>query len=78
MSAVFGDVNARLHARLPDENTFMGPHVFGKGVEYARDSVPGSNRDHMVEFCTSLGFCIADIFNTPKLMHRITFGEVWS
>ena len=51
---IMGDLNANLHARKEDEEEHIGPHIFGKGMEFLRNkehNTPANittNREYLV------------------------------
>ena len=55
---VFGDLNARLHRRLPSEEDIFGDYVF----ETRSRMELGSNRELLVELCTSFALAAANTF----------------
>jgi len=60
---IYGDMNARLHARLDTETDIMGKHVFGRGENFLehnanQDSI--DNRFRFVELCKTNGLVITN------------------
>lgn len=60
---VYGDFNARLHARLPGEENVMEQHVFGRGRDIIRQNEEHNpqvalSRRLLVDFCIVHGYKI--------------------
>ena len=36
-TVVMGDLNTNIHARKVEEEGHIGPHIFGRGLEFLRD-----------------------------------------
>ena len=74
---IIGDFNARLHARLPDEHRFIGPHVFGRGLTYLQqmNDATFENRSMFVEFCIDNDLWVANSFFQKPPSSQITFRE---
>jgi len=74
---IAGDFNARLHARLPDENGILGPHVFGRGLAYIQQmSDPtAENRRFFTEFCIEHDLLVSNTFFQKPAQQQITFRE---
>ena len=49
---VIGDTNIRWHGRYTEEENILGPHIFGKGLDYL-DGHQHENRDFGVNFLHS-------------------------
>ena len=50
---IIGDFNARLQARCPGEESYIGEFVFGRGKEYIATQHPRTteNRELFMEYC---------------------------
>ena len=47
---ILGDLNVRLQGRKPTEHDTLGPHVYGRGKQYANTG-PERNRNLYINFC---------------------------
>jgi len=73
---VFGDFNARIHAKLDHEHMF-GPHIFGRGRKYLHftsDEV-AENRYMFLIFCASCDLKVMNTFFQKVPENQFTFRE---
>ena len=70
---IFGDLNARIGQRRPNEGAVLGAHCFGREAVH-KVEVP--NRDLLYEFCLGLGLIIANTFLPGDDHARVTYFEV--
>ena len=70
MKLVMGDLNARIHRRLPGEDDFLGDFVFGSSGA----NLPlGSNRELLLELCASDSLCVSNTFFDHSAENQVTF-----
>ena len=70
---VFGDLNARLHDCLPGEEDVIGDFVFRTGRAAVELS---SNRELLVELCTSHSLAVANTFLDTPQEGRVTYRNL--
>ena len=73
LKVICGDLNARLHKRLPGEEVHMGEFMYGNPNATLR---PGSNRDLLMEACVSLDLVIANTLHEVPPREQVTFFAV--
>ena len=71
---VMGDINTRLQARRQAENDVIGPHIFGRGVNFIKDD-PELNRSLAIDFCRQRDFLFANTFKQPNNAMRPTYRD---
>ena len=71
---VLGDWNVRLQGRKANEQDVLGPHVYGKGVLYAKTG-PERNRDLYINLLKSTDSCDVLTYKTPNLLHQVTYRD---
>ncbi len=71
---IMGDINTRLQARRLAENDVLGPHIFGKGVNFIKDD-PDLNRSLALDFCRQRDFLFANTFKQPNNAMRPTYRD---
>ena len=69
---ISGDFNARIGSQRPGEGDIVGPFGFGRAAVHRVD-VP--NRDLLLEFCTDLGYVVANTFEDVPDEQKVTFME---
>ena len=73
MKLVIGDLNSRLHKRLPGEERFIGGYVFGdRGINLELNS----NRKVLLEFCAAHDIFVANTFFNHPVSKQVTFRNV--
>ena len=72
-----GDMNARLHYRFHSEEDVLGPHVFGRGVDYLGTVADPTleNRLMFISFCKHRGLNVLNTFFRKRPCHQCTFRE---
>ena len=70
---IYGDFNARLHRRNPDEEDFIGPYVFGN-LNASFDAE--SNRELLLEQCRALEYRIGNTFFNHDPQHQVTYYDL--
>ena len=73
MRLVFGDLNARLHIRLPGEEDLIGDFVYETGRAATERN---SNRELLVELCTSHSLAIVNTFLNVPIESRVTYRNL--
>ena len=68
----FGDMNARIGQRYPGEEAYLGDFCFGREAVHKVDV---SNRDLLVEFCTSQGLMVANTLLLGLPHQKATYHE---
>ena len=71
---ILGDWNIRLQGRKANEQDVLGPHVYGKGVLYAKTG-PERNRDLYINLLKSTDSCDVLTYKTPNLLHQVTYRD---
>ena len=69
---IFGDFNARIGKRRPNEEGILGEHCFGREAVH-RVEVP--NRDLLLEFCISNSYIIGNTFLPGDAAQKVTYFE---
>jgi hypothetical protein len=69
-----GDINTRLQARRLAENDVIGPHIFGRGVNYIKDDAD-LNRSLAIDFCRQRGFLFVNTFKQPNNALRPNYRD---
>ena len=75
---IFGDMNAKLQVRLPEETSIIGKHVFGKGMaglENANDDTL-DNRFRMMDFCQEQGLVVMNTMFEKEKKKQVTRKEL--
>ena len=67
---IFGDLNSRICSRLPDEDSCFGAHVFQNP---SANLCLGSNRELLLECCTTYDLAVANTFFEHPDEEKITF-----
>lgn len=70
---VLGDMNARLQCRFPGEEDIMGPYIFESPATILNAE---SNRNHLVELCTTHDLMIANTLFNERPENMITCYNV--
>ena len=73
LKMVLGDLNSRLHKRLAGESSFIGDFVFGNAQAHLEHN---SNRDLLVEFCTSHDAVISNTFFDNPPERQVTYRSL--
>ena len=67
---IYGDMNARLQARLDTEHDILGKHVFGRGQKILEHNSPKEaidNRFRFIDFCKADNFLVMNtMFEKPS------------
>ena len=70
---VFGDCNARLHAKLDSDPYFIGPHIFGDGrANFDTDS----NRSLLLELCECCRLIVGNTFFPQPANKQVTYYNI--
>ena len=69
---ILGDWNVRLQGRKTYETGVLGPHVYGKGVLFAKPG-PERNRDLYINLLKSTDSCDVFTYKTPNLLQQVTY-----
>ena len=70
---VFGDCNARLHAKLDSDPYFIGPHMFGDGrANFDTDS----NRSLLLELCECCRLIVGNTFFPQPANKQVTYYNI--
>ena len=69
-----GDFNVRLQGRNTLEHTVLGPHIFGKGMEFAQRK-PNDNRTLYLNLLRGHDSVDCMSFKTPNLKQQVTFRD---
>jgi len=75
---VLGDFNARMHARLPQEDVIAGTYIFGRGMNFLSNNIsPPSleNRCMFVEFCIDNSLVVGNTLFQKPPQKQITYRE---
>jgi exonuclease III len=67
---IAGDLNTRLHARMPGEEQVIGPHVYGLGPLHVQEHM--KNRKHLMAMCHAEELCVAHTFKATKIEQQVT------
>eukprot|EP00972_Heterocapsa_arctica_P055784 8228470-Heterocapsa_arctica.AAC.1 len=68
---ILGDFNAQLHTRKEGEETYIGPHIFGKGADFllAKENLQGEkvfNRNYLIDLLREHDLRVMNtFFNKP-------------
>ena len=73
LKVICGDLNARLHKRLPGEETHVGEFMYGNPNA---PLWPGSNRDLLMEACVSLDLVIGNTLHEATPREQVTFFAI--
>ena len=71
---VLGDFNVRLQGRKPADQEFLGPHVYGRGSQYAKTG-PERNRNLYMNLLQSTESCDAMSFKCPNLLEQVSYRD---
>ena len=71
---VIGDFNVRLQGRNTLEHAVLGPHIFGKGMEFAQRK-PNDNRTLYLNLLHGHDSVDCMSFKTPNLKQQVTFRD---
>ncbi|CAE7830803.1 rnhA [Symbiodinium sp. CCMP2592] len=71
---IIGDMNVRLQGRSSQETQELGPHVYGKGRQFAQRK-PEDNRTLYMNMLTGHSAVDVMTFKTPNLKHHITYRD---
>ena len=71
---VLGDFNVRLQGRHRDEHSFLGPHIYGKGLLHIKND-EGSNRKLYTSLLDRLQLSDALTFKQPQLLRHVTYRD---
>ena len=67
---IFGDLNSRLHTRLPGEEAYIGDYVFG---DPSANLGLSSNRELLLELCASYDLTVSNTFFSKPWEKQVTF-----
>ena len=70
---VIGDLNARIHVARNGERDIVGSHVFG---DAALIDDTCSNRELLLEICSSLRYCVANTFFEHPPHEQVTYRNL--
>ena len=71
---VLGDFNVRLQGRKPADQESLGPHVYGRGRQYAKTG-PERNRNLYMNLLQSTESCDAMSFKCPNLLEQVSYRD---
>ena len=71
---VLGDFNVRLQGRSSTEKEFLGPHILGKGMEFAQRKLH-DNRSLFLDFLRGQESVDTITFKTPDLTKHVTYRD---
>ena len=71
---ILGDLNVRLQGRKPADQDSLGPHVYGRGKQYAKTG-PERNRNLYMNFLQSTESCDAMTFKCPNLLEQVSYRD---
>ena len=71
---ILGDLNVRLQGRKPAEQHVLGPHVYGRGKQYAKTG-PERNRNLYINFLQSTETCDAMTYKSPHLLDQVSYRD---
>ena len=71
---VLGDFNVRLLGRSSTEKEFLGPHILGKGMEFAQRKLH-DNRCLFLDFLKGQESVDTITFKTPDLIKHVTYRD---
>ena len=71
---VLGDFNVRLQGRASTEKEFLGPHILGKGMEFAQRKLH-DNRSLFLAFLKGQESVDTITFKTPDLTKHVTYRD---
>ena len=71
---VLGDFNVRLQGRSSTEKEFLGPHILGKGMEFAQRKLR-DNRCLFLDFLKGQESVDTITFKTPDLTRHVTYRD---
>ena len=73
---ILGDFNARLGIKQPGEESVLGDFGFGRQAQH---SVEVPNRDLLLEYCTSVGYVVANTqtvtYHEPRVAPMSAINE---
>ena len=72
---IFGDFNARIGQRRPNEDDVLGEYCFGREAVH-KVEVP--NRDLLMEFCLSRSRVVGNTFLPNADDQKVTYFEPWA
>ena len=73
LKLVFGDLNSRILKQVPGEELYFGEHVFGDASSLLK---LGTNRELLLELCSSLDLAVANTFFDNSVEESVTFRSV--
>ena len=75
---IMGDFNSRLHSRLENEKAMVGPHVFGRGEEFAQQQSQTTieSRDLFTQFCLGNELIVTNAFYQKPYKNDCTYREM--
>ena len=89
---VLGDLNTNMHARKEEEEGHIGPHIYGRGVDFLRDKVHNTpankttNREYMINRFRATNMKVANTYyqkldefkGTYQRKDNVDGGPPWS
>ena len=71
---IIGDWNVRLQGRSEEEKDILGPHIYGRGKQFA-NTRDNSNRTEYTAFLSSQAAVDALSYKQPNLLKQITYRD---